>query len=146
VASGKTDASVVVNDAVNQLKSKADALKKTAAGKNPEAAAAIDAAVAGFEAKAEALKSAVASGKADASLALDETLSGLAAKADELKQLAASGDMDNAVKEMTGERGWDCSSSSRSRQCVSCIQFTCCVRAEWQSTQHCAITARHSTG
>ena len=87
---------------MSQLKAKADALKKTAAGKNPDAAAAIDAAVAGFEAKAEALKSAVASGKADASLALDETLSGLASKADELKQLAASGDMDNAVKEMTG--------------------------------------------
>jgi hypothetical protein len=96
---------VVVNDAVTQLKSKADALKKTAAGKNPEAAAAIDAAVAAFEAKAESLKSAVASGKADASLALDETLSGLAAKADELKQLAALGDVDNAVKELAGGFG-----------------------------------------
>jgi hypothetical protein len=94
---------MVVNDAVSQLKARADALKKTAAGKSPEAAAAIDAAVSGFAAKAEALKSAVASGKADASMALDETMSSLASKADELKQLAAAGDMDNAVKEMTSE-------------------------------------------
>ena len=102
VNSGKLDASVVVDDAMETFKQKAASLKK---GASAEAAAAIDASVAAFEKKAGSLKEAVAAGKADGASALDAALAAVSEGAEQLKGVVATDGVDAAVKALTGVAG-----------------------------------------